>query len=102
MYQYQFHGIEQREQNGKAAAEYTYYAMEDRTTMHAVRVVVMRDALKRWSDANCRALTGTEEYAVAKMRLFEGFDEDDEILQRKRELIVDEENVNELLEKLNL
>ena len=102
VYQFQFHGIEQCERNGKATAEYTYYATEDRTTMHAVRVVVMRDALKRWSDANGRALTGTEEYAVAKMRLFEGFDEDDEILKGKRELIVDDSNVLTLLEKLNL
>ena len=70
--------------------------------MHAVRVAVMRDALKRWSDANGRTLTGTEEYAVAKMRLFEGFDEDDEILKGKRELIVDDSNVLALLEKLNL
>ena len=102
VYQYQFHGIEQREHDGKASAEYTYYATEDRTTMHAVRVIVMREALKRWSDANGRALTGTEEYAVAKMRLFEGFDEDDEILEGQREFVVDDANVAELLEKLNL
>lgn len=102
VYQYQFHGIESRERDGKTSVEYTYYATENRTTMHAVRVIVMRDALKRWSDANARALTGTEEYAVAKMRLFEGFDEDDEILEGKREFVVDDANVAELLEKLNL
>jgi hypothetical protein len=102
VYQYQFHGIEQRERDGDARAEYTYYATEDRTTMHAVRVTVMRDALKRWSDANRRVLTGTEEYALAKMRLFEGFDEDDQVLGGKSELIVDDSNVERLLEKLNL
>jgi hypothetical protein len=102
VYQYQFHGIEQRERDGVVSAEYTYYATEDRTTMHAVRVIVMRDALKRWSEANGRALTGTEEYAVAKMRLFLAFDEDEDVLEGKRELVVDDANVGELLEKLNL
>jgi hypothetical protein len=102
VYQYQFHEIREETREGQPCAAYIYYATSDRKQMHALRVVVMRRALQKWSEANARTLTGTEEYAVAKMRLFEGFDEDDYLLLAARDLIVDEENIAALLEKLNL
>ncbi len=47
--------------------------------MFPVRIFVGQDAIKRWGEATGRALTGTEEYAAAKMRLFQAFDEGEEL-----------------------
>ncbi len=102
VYQYQFHEIHPAKFDGIEGTEYIYYVTADRKTMFAARVFLRRDALKRWSDATERTLNGTEEYAVAKMRLFRGLDEIDDFAQTKPVLIVDETNIGELLERLDL
>ena len=82
--------------------EYVYYVSSDRKKMFPVRIFVDLDALNRWAKATSRALTGTEEYAVAKMRLFEAFDRGDELSATGPALVVDESNLNALLERLDL
>jgi len=47
-------------------------------------------------------MTGTEEYAVAKMRLFQGFDEIEDVAATPAELVVDESNLESLLSQLDL
>jgi len=49
-----------------------------------------------------RELSGTEEYAVAKMRLFQAFDEMDDLAIAQPELLVDESNLQALLGRLDL
>ena len=46
--------------------------------------------------------TGTEEYAVAKMRLFQAFDEVEDLATARPELLVDESNLEALLARLDL
>ncbi len=66
----------------------------------------MQAALEAWARANRRALTSSEEYAVAKMRLFQAFDEG--VVPRTAEaarevrLVVDKTNLDTLLGMLNI
>jgi hypothetical protein len=102
VYQYQFHDLRAATIEGIAGAEYVYYVTADRKTMHPVRVFVSHEGIQKWKTASGRSLNGTEEYAVAKMRLFQGFDEVANLERTVAILIVDEANIEPLLEKLDL
>jgi hypothetical protein len=92
--------------DGEAAGEFVYAISADRGTSFGLRIFVMQAALEAWARANGRALTSSEEYAVAKMRLFQTFDEGVVPLTAEEaseaRLVVDESNLEELLEMLNI
>lgn len=102
VYQYQFQDAHPARQGSVDGNEYVYYVSADRKKMFPVRILVRKDALEKWGKATGRALTGTEEYAVAKMRLFEAFDEGQDLSATSPALIVDESNLNSLLQRLDL
>ncbi len=102
VYQYQFHEVRPVAIGGERGNEYVYYVTADRKTMHAVRVFVSGAGIGKWSALTGRTLNGTEEYAAAKMRLFQGFDQTTGIEKSNAVLRVDETNVAILLEKLDL
>jgi hypothetical protein len=102
VYQYQFHEVRPATVGGEQGSEYIYYVTSDRQAMHAVRVFVSRTGIEKWIARNSRILNSTEEYAVAKMRLFQGFDEVPAIEKSNTVLHVDETNIAALLEKLDL
>jgi len=102
VYQYQFHQIRPGKIDGAGGMEYIYYVTADRKTMFPARVFLQQEALQKWSSATGRTLNGTEQYAVAKMRLFQGFDEVDDFAQTRPVLVVDETNINGLLGQLDL
>lgn len=102
VYQYQFHEVKPGRIDGTDGTLYIYYVTADRKTMLPVRVFLRKNALGKWSTANGRTLNGTEEYAVAKMRLLQWLDEAEDFANSRPDLIVDEENVGALLEKLDL
>jgi hypothetical protein len=102
VYQYQFQDVHLAQQGTARGNEYVYYVSADRKKMFPVRIFVRVDDLNRWAKATGRALTGTEEYAVAKMRLFQAFDEGQELSATSPTLVVDESNLNALLERLDL
>jgi len=58
--------------------------------------------LEEWTKQTGRALTGTEEYAVAKMRLFQGLDEVEDFATSRPQLAVDSSNLGALLQRLDL
>ena len=70
--------------------------------MFPLRVVVSREAIERWAGHSGRSLNSTEEYAVAKMRLFQAFDQEDNLAQVRPVLQVDAGNLDGLIESLNL
>jgi hypothetical protein len=102
VYQYQFKEVRPATSNGEAGNEYIYYVTADRETMYPVRVFVSHVGIGKWGAQSGRTLNGTEEYAVAKMRLFQGFDELPEIETPSAVIRVDETNIDALLEKLDL
>jgi hypothetical protein len=102
VYQYQFQGVHPAQRGTVSGNEYIYYVSADRKTMFPIRIFVLRDALEQWTKQTGRALTGTEEYAIAKMRLFQALDDVEDFATSRPELVVDESNLPALLERLDL
>lgn len=100
VYQYYFYEVEPARQG--SGNDYVYMVSVDRKTVFPLRVAVRRQAVEAWARANGRALTGTEEYAVAKMRLFAAFDEIEDLAARRPDLAVDESNLNSFLAALDI
>ena len=106
VYQYYFYELNRVSLEDEAAGEYVYAISADRGTSFGLRIFVMQSALEAWARANGRSLTSSEEYAVAKMRLFQAFDEGVVPLTaeaaREVRLVVDESNLEGLLGMLNI
>jgi len=106
VYQYCFYEVNRVTNNGSPAGEFVYAISADRKTTFGLKIVVQQSALEAWAQANGRSLTSSEEYAVAKMRLFQGFDDGAVPLTGADAadvaLFVDESNLEELLEALNI
>jgi hypothetical protein len=102
VYQYYFYEVEKMRRGLSAGTEYTYMVSLDRKKVFAVKIFVVKDALEKWSARTGQELTGTEEYAVAKMRLFQAFDEAEGLEAKTPELVVDETNLENLLSQLDL
>jgi len=102
VYQYYFYEVEKKQRGPLAGTEYVYMVSADRKKAFPLRIFVRRDALENWAKANGHPLSGTEEYAVAKMRLFQALDEMENIESHSSDLFVDESNLDSLLSQLDL
>jgi hypothetical protein len=102
VYQYQFQDVHPSRRGLSAGNEYVYLVSADRKTMFPLRIFIRRDAVERWGKQAGRSLTGTEEYAAAKMRLFQAFDEVENLGASHPDLIVDDSNLSVLLSQLDL
>ncbi len=106
VYQYCFHEVNRITHEGGPAGEFIYAISADRRTTFPVRIVVVQRALQAWAQANGRALSSSEEYAVAKMRLFQAFDEGEVPVTdpgaEHLRLLVDDSRLEDLLRMLNI
>jgi len=76
VYQYFYEGRrETREGWGERGIEFVFRCTADRLTWMSISVVVAASAIGAWQEAHGRELSSTEHYAVAKMALFQAFDE---------------------------
>ena len=102
VYQYYFYEVEKSRRGKAEGTEYVYMTSVDRKHVFPVRIFVAKDGIKDWSERTGRQLSGTEEYAVAKMRLFQAFDEVEGLAEKVPELFVDASNLDGLLSQLDL
>src|ERR1700682_3419441 len=102
VYQYYFYEVEKARRGVSAGTEYVYMVSLDRKKVFPVKIFVVKDALEKWSARTGQQLTGTEEYAVAKMRLFQAFDEIEGLAENPPDLIVDNSNLETLLSQLDI
>lgn len=102
VYQYCFVEVQRARRGLSLGTEYTYIVSVDRHENFPLSVFVRQSAADKWAKRQGRKLTGTEEYAVAKMRLFQAFDEMEDLATARPELSVDDTNLKALLEKLDL
>jgi hypothetical protein len=102
VYNYYFFETRASRRGFHAGTDYVYMVGADRGNAFPLGVFVRRDAVEKWGQRAGRPLTGTEEYAVAKMRLFQAFDEIEGLAAGPRELIVDESNLDALLGQLSI
>ena len=106
VYQYYFFEGNRGQLGGKPGGEFTYVVSSDRRSAFPFKIFVAQCALEAWAKQNGRSLTSSEEYAVAKMRLFQAFDEGAVQApaegQRPGEVVVDESNLEEMLGRLGI
>jgi len=102
VYQYQFQEVKSSRRGFRPGKDFIYLVSVDRKTMFPIGVFLSREAVDRWAKQNGRALSGTEEYAIAKMRLFRAFDKSSISSKAGPELVIDDTNLSELLAQLDL
>jgi len=73
VYQYFYEG--QRPSSPDAGTEYVFDVSADRKTAAPVSVIISAEAVESWQREAGRTLSDTERYAIAKMALFQAFDE---------------------------
>jgi len=83
-------------------SDFTFVVIADQYPPFTLKVFVADRALAAWREAHGRDLDSTEQYAAAKMRLFQAFDEQERLREQQLGLIVDESNVEGLLAPLDL
>src|SRR5277367_3769038 len=95
VYQYYFVGkrIALADAAEAPASEYIFDVTSDRKTTFAVSVFLPDESLKAWADRHGRVLTDAERYGAVKMRLFQAFDEIEDMLTQGRRLVVSEESL---------
>ena len=104
-YVYQFYFVGKRtalESDPSApATEFIFDVTPDRKTMFAISVLLREAATRMWAENHGRALTEPEQYAAAKLRLLQAFDELEHIHERLR-VVIEAEQIEELLSPLGL
>ncbi len=83
------------------ATEFIFDVTPDRKTMYAVSVLLQEVALDAWRQGHGRELTGPEQYAAAKLRLLQAFDEIENIREHLR-VAIRPEDIEAVLEPLGL
>lgn len=73
VYQYFYEG--QRSITSHSGTEFVFSVSADRKTSTQVSVFLSSDAMASWQQESGRTLSSTEQYAIAKMALFQAFDE---------------------------
>ena len=106
VYQYYFFEGNRAQRSGSPGGEFTYIISADRQANFPFKIFVKQAALEAWATENGRPLTSSEEYAIAKMRLFQAFDEGlvkaSSAGQQPGEVYVDEVNLEDLLGQLGI
>jgi hypothetical protein len=102
VYQYYFYEVQKSRRGFSSGTEYVYMVSVDRREVFPLRIFVKQSAVEKWSRAAGRALSGTEEYAVAKLRLFQALDESQETDGKQLDITVDEANLDTLLSQLDI
>jgi hypothetical protein len=106
VYHYYFYEGNRAQRNGGSGGEFTYAISVDRQSAFRFKIFVHQSALEAWAAQNGRPLTSSEEYAVAKMRLFQAFDEDSVKVPLEGaeagEVAVDASNLEALLGQLGI
>src|SRR5438270_10274835 len=102
VYQYYFVGQRATSEEGAGGVEYIFDVTADRKTMYSVSVVLPEKLLTDWAAAHGRQLTDAEQYGAVKMRLFQGFDEIEDMMANGRRLVIDSVILEAALEKLGV
>ncbi|MGI9102353.1 MAG: hypothetical protein ACR2IF_07885 [Terriglobales bacterium] len=102
VYEYYFVGKRRALPDEGAATEYIFDVSSDRKTRYAVSVLLTDATLDTWARAHGRPLHEPEQYAAAKLRLLQGFDEIGNMMAEGRRLVLDATQLAELLAGLGV
>jgi hypothetical protein len=84
------------------ATEYVFDVTSDRKTTFAVSIFLTEEATRDWAKTHDRTLTEAEQYGAAKMRLFQAFDEIENMMAEGRQLFVNAETLEQVLATLGV
>ena len=105
-YVYQYYFVGKRaalpEDPSAPAEEFIFDVTSDRKTMFSVSVLLPEQSLKTWASTHARALTEAEEYGAVKMRLFQAFDQVEDLMADGRRLLLAPDSLQNLLSTLNV
>ncbi len=82
--------------------EFVFRLSADRKTWHGCKVLLPDGAVSAWEVSHERELSATEQYAIAKMALFQAFDERETPAQMKSDVLVRNADVDGIVESLGL
>lgn len=102
VYQYYFYEVQKSRRGLSSGTEYIYMVSLDRRQVFPLRIFVKQSAVEKWGRTAGRALSGTEEYAIAKLRLFQALDDSQEAEGKQLDISVDESNLEALLSQLDI
>jgi len=100
VYQYFYEG--QRPMSSQSGTEYVFNVSPDRKTSSQVSVLISDEAMQRWQQESGRTLSATEGYAIAKMALFQAFDERETPEAVSADVQVGPADVRAILASLNI
>lgn len=102
VYQYYYEGHRDFRSSGESGVEFVFSISADRKNWHSTSVLVSHAAVRTWEEAHGRELSSTERYAVAKIALFQAFDERPTPAQMKDEVRVRNADVEAIIDTLDL
>ncbi|MGH9498357.1 MAG: hypothetical protein ACRD3L_04385 [Terriglobales bacterium] len=105
-YVYQYYYVGKRSVPAKAAqevsTEFIFDVTSDRKTTFAVSVFLPEKAVQAWIASHGRGLSEAEQYGAVKMRLFQAFDEVEDLRSHGRQFSVDSEGLGKALAALGV
>jgi hypothetical protein len=102
VYQYCYEGLRPFQQSGDSGTEFVFSLSADRKLWHPCKVLLSDSAVHSWETAHERELSPTECYAIAKMALFQAFDERATPALMKADVLVRNADVDGIVETLDL
>jgi hypothetical protein len=102
VYQYYYEGHREFRAGGDSGTEFVFSISSDRKTWHATSVLVSEASVRAWQESHARQLSSTEWYAIAKIALFQAFDERTLPAQMKDEVRVRSADVDAIIETLGI
>jgi len=102
VYQYFYDGYRPYATGAESGMEYVFSISGDRKTWDNTAILIADETLRTWEAAHERTLNSTERYAVAKLALFQAFDERTSPSQMKEAVRVRAADVDGIIEKLGL
>lgn len=105
-YVYQYYFVGKRDALPKdpsaPAVEYIFDVTSDRKVTFSASVFLPEAVLQQWASSHGRALLDAEQYGAAKMRLFQAFDEVENMMEEGRRLLVNPETLEQVLSTLGV
>ena len=104
VYQYYFVGRRAALEDAPDApgSEYIFDVTSDRKITFAVSVFLSDEALRGWAGKHGRNLNEAEQYGVAKIRLFDAFDEIEDMMSGGRRLSLSGDLLEDATKRLSL
>lgn len=102
VYQYCYQGQRPFRHAGESGTEFVFSLSADRKNWRHSKVLLADGAVTAWEAAHARELSPTERYAIAKMALFQAFDERATPALMKDDVCVRHADVEAIAETLEL